>query len=112
MDHLIPSAEDVALVWMDTQGFEGQIFKGGRSLFSNDIPVNVEMWPYGIQRSGMELEEFVHVVTELWPVFCVNTNGVYIKHSIGELRGFLDALDVEASGGFDDVILLKAFECG
>jgi FkbM family methyltransferase len=43
-----------ALIWMDTQGHEGHVLAGGRATFSNGKSpyVVVEMWPYGIERSG------------------------------------------------------------
>jgi len=42
------------LVWIDTQGHEGHVLAGGRATFSNGKSpyVVVEMWPYGIERSG------------------------------------------------------------
>jgi len=41
------------LVWMDTQGHEGHVLAGGRRTFSADVPcVVMEMWPYGLERSG------------------------------------------------------------
>ena len=91
---------DVALVWMDIQGFEGQAFKGGSVLFSHDIPVNVEVWPYGIKRSGMGLDEFVNIVESNWTTFCDD----YVKYSISEFRDFVDELDDEIR--FKDIILL------
>lgn len=43
------------LIWMDTQGHEGQIFRGGTDFFSKcpgTVYVVTEFWPYGLERSG------------------------------------------------------------
>jgi FkbM family methyltransferase len=39
------------LIWMDTQGFEGYILNGARKLLQSRIPMVIEFWPYGMQRS-------------------------------------------------------------
>lgn len=52
---------DKALVWIDTQGHDGNIFKGGsRFLFSHAGPrfLVSEFWPYGIERSGSKQSYF------------------------------------------------------
>lgn len=98
--------DDVALIWIDVQGFEGRVFQGGRKLFSKPIPVNVEMWPYGILRSGMELDEFIDIVSSIWSTFCINRDG-YTKYPVDCLDEFLSELDTDNRGLFEDVILLK-----
>ncbi len=40
----------VGIVWMDTQGHEGHILAGARSLLESDVPVLIEYWPYGLRR--------------------------------------------------------------
>lgn len=50
-----------ALVWIDTQGHEGNIFSGAsKFLFSNSGPAFLvtEFWPYGIERSGSKQSYF------------------------------------------------------
>jgi FkbM family methyltransferase len=50
--------DNVGLVWMDTEGHEGHVFKGALSLLESDVPVVVEYWPYALQRAGgLELYE-------------------------------------------------------
>ena len=41
-----------ALIWMDTQGYEGHALKGAPRLMRNGIPSCLEFWPYGLERSG------------------------------------------------------------
>lgn len=42
----------VGLVWMDTEGHEGQIFQGAQSLLETAIPVFIEYSPAALQRAG------------------------------------------------------------
>ncbi len=43
---------DIGLVWVDTQGHEGHVFSKATQLLSNKIPIVIEFWPYGLNRSG------------------------------------------------------------
>lgn len=50
-----------ALVWMDTQGHEGEIFAGGKQFLTSNRrpPVFIaEFWPYGIERSQSKQKYF------------------------------------------------------
>lgn len=44
--------ESVSLVWIDTQGHEGQVLSGATTLLAAGVPIVIEFWPYGIERSG------------------------------------------------------------
>lgn len=65
------NAQDVALVWMDIQGHEGQFFRGARKFLARSVPVATEFWPYGILRSGMTRREFQRTAAELFTHFYV-----------------------------------------
>ncbi len=54
LDNLLPDLcdKESTLVWIDTQGYEGFILKGSQNILSNQIPVVVEFWPYGLKRAG------------------------------------------------------------
>lgn len=46
----------VGVVWVDTQGHEGQVLSGGLSVVGAEVPVVIEYWPYGLRRAnGLEL---------------------------------------------------------
>ncbi|PVZ09541.1 FkbM family methyltransferase [Actinomycetospora cinnamomea] len=46
----------VGVVWVDTQGHEGQVLAGARSVVAANVPVVIEYWPYGLRRAnGLEL---------------------------------------------------------
>jgi len=40
------------LVWVDVQGFEGHVLSGANRILKNKIPIVIEFWPYGLNRSG------------------------------------------------------------
>lgn len=42
----------VGLAWIDTQGYEGHILSGAGRLLEADIPMVIEFWPYGLDRTG------------------------------------------------------------
>jgi FkbM family methyltransferase len=48
-DGTIP-IENVALMWIDTQGHEAHVLAGARSVTDRKIPVVIEYWPYGLER--------------------------------------------------------------
>lgn len=47
----IPAGE-VALLWVDVQGYEAQVLEGANGILAEGVPVVIEFWPYGLRRSG------------------------------------------------------------
>jgi len=48
--------EQVALLWVDTQGHEGQVLAGSTRLLKHGVPACIEFWPYGLRRAdGLQL---------------------------------------------------------
>ncbi len=43
---------DDSLIWIDTQGYEGFILKGGKNCLSKKIPIVLEFWPYAMRQAG------------------------------------------------------------
>ena len=56
----------VGLVWVDVQGYEGRLFRGAKRTLEGGAPVLAEVWPYGIRRAGMERDEYVEIVRDLF----------------------------------------------
>jgi FkbM family methyltransferase len=105
----LPSAvvESIAFVWIDVQGHEGFVFSGGSELFARNVPVVAEIWPGGLNRSGMGVDRFCEIAAGYWSHFWVwRRAGRYIQYPIGDLRRFCEELgDAEE---FEDVIFTRA----
>lgn len=101
---LIPKhiAENVALLWLDVQGYEGYVFAGAKNIFSQGIPVVTELWPYGIYRAGMSKEQFCEIAAELWSSYWIKQGGGFIQYPISNLSSFFDILGHE--GNFENII--------
>jgi FkbM family methyltransferase len=66
VDRGVIQLSDVGMVWMDTQGHEGHVLRGARSLLASDIPVVIEFWPYALERAGA-LASLVELITSHYP---------------------------------------------
>ncbi len=94
-----------ALVWVDVQGYEGYVFKGARTLLSSGLPVVSEIWPYGILRAGMKLDEFTNIVSSIWTDFWVLRGDRFIRYPVSVFDCYLDELGTE--DGYGNVIFTK-----
>lgn len=97
--------DDISVIWIDVQGYEGYVFSGAKRLLSNDIPVVSEIWPYGIQRAGMSQKEFCAIVKEIWSAYWVKRRGRFVKYPIDIFYTYLDELAYDRD--FDNVIFTK-----
>jgi FkbM family methyltransferase len=52
----------VGLLWMDVQGFEGHVLRGSQGLLAQGVPVELEFWPYGMERAGTTPEAFLRLL--------------------------------------------------
>ena len=53
LDSIIKKIEPTStLIWIDTQGYEGEVFKGATKILAQRPPILFEFWPYGLNRSG------------------------------------------------------------
>ncbi len=94
-----------ALVWIDVQGYEGYVFKGARTLLSSGIPVVSEIWPYGILRAGMKLDEFTNIISSIWTDFWVLRGDRFIRYPVSVFDRYIDELGVGCD--FGNVIFTK-----
>jgi FkbM family methyltransferase len=83
-------AEDVALIWLDIQGHEGQFFQGAREVLRRGMPVVSEIWPYAILRSGMSRQRFGEIVSSLFSHFFLPQGEDFEKGSIAEIDVLFD----------------------
>ncbi len=103
--HALQPCDEVSLAWIDTQGHEGQVFAGGKQLFSRDIPVFAEFWPYGIQRSGLSQREFIDIAASYWSYFWRWRATEFVRYPISQLSHLFAELGDE--GNFDNILFTK-----
>lgn len=109
LDRLIKFApagfvNSLALVWIDVQGYEGYAFNGGERLFARNIPVQAEIWPYGIRRAGMNANEFCDIANRLWNYYWVLEKGKFVCFPISNLYKLFNQLGT--AGTFSNVIFM------
>ena len=77
----------IDLVWIDVQGHEGHFFQGGKGFLGrNKVPVVSEFWGYGIDRSGISVEEYCDTVKRTFSSFFQFDSGEFIERPIVEIR--------------------------
>lgn len=93
------------IIFMDTQGFEGHILSGAKSLIKQKVPIVTEFWPYGLKKSN-GLEKFYESLDNSKYQFLYDLKypNKQIKFSIEELKKLaLDLGDEEHI--FTDILI-------
>jgi len=98
--------KDISVVWIDVQGHEGYVFLGAKELLSRGVPVVSEIWPYGIQRSGMSKETYCAIVRETWSNFWVKREDGFVQHEIALFESYYDELGYHRESS-SNVIFMK-----
>ena len=110
LDKIIPYVEpDTALLWIDTQGFEGYVLAGASNALRCQIPIVLEFWPQGMSRTeSYQLlkkalttagyKHFYDLERSMKPVLLSN-------QSLDEVYDFYDKLSVEG-GGYTDLLIV------
>jgi FkbM family methyltransferase len=93
-----------ALVWVDIQGHEGHFLKGARNTLAGRVPLVIELWPYGINRAGMDAKEFCALVIELCSDFYSLGDGGWQKQSTSDFRALYDRYEGSTDG--TDIVLV------
>ena len=95
-----------SLMWIDVQGYEGYVFKGGKSLLEKGLPTVSEVWPYGILRAGMPLEDFANIVSAIWTDYWVERRNRLTRYPITDFERYLEQL--ASDGHCENVIFTKS----
>ncbi|MEP6910792.1 MAG: FkbM family methyltransferase [Actinomycetota bacterium] len=96
-------SEEIALVWIDIQGYEGFAFRSGPNFFGRGMPVVSEIWPYAIRRAGMSDAEFCSTVGQLWSGYARLIDGEFAYFPIDSFSEYYASLD---RAQFENVIFL------
>jgi FkbM family methyltransferase len=84
--------DEIVVVWIDVQGYEGYVFKGGKGWLSRGIPTVAEFWPYAIRRAGMSEREFCQIANEIWSSCWVVRGGEFVRYPISALSDMFNEL--------------------
>jgi hypothetical protein len=106
----LPEIHDFGLsspsfIWIDVQGYEGYVFKGGKSLLEKGLPTVSEVWPYGILRAGMSLDDFASTVSAIWTDYWILRRDRFTRYPITVFDRYLEELGTD--GHFENVIFTK-----
>jgi FkbM family methyltransferase len=96
---------NISLVWIDVQGYEGYAFRGAAEILSRDVPVVMEFWPYGILRTGMTKDEFCGIASTFWGRYWRMEGESFVEFSTNALWALFDAIG--DGGQFENIILAK-----
>lgn len=105
----LPAAfrDTLSLVWMDVQGFEGYVFRGGPKTFGSHIPVATEIWPYGILRTGMSRADFCKIIQSTWTHYWMPRGQRKKKHFVQYPIEIFDTVfdELGLEGAYENVLL-------
>ena len=93
-----------SLLWVDIQGHEGYFLDGARDTISHGLPVVTELWPYGINRSGMSAEEFCQLISDLFSTFYVRRRSKWHQKRTDEFQQTYRRFDNGTSA--TDIVLI------
>ena len=93
-----------SLLWVDIQGHEGHFLEGARETLSKGVPMVTELWPYGINRSGMSSLDFCALIRELFATYYIQQRSVWKQYSTDQFRQTYSRYDGGTSG--TDIVLI------
>ena len=90
------------LLFMDTQGHEGNVLSGAASLIKAKVPIVTEFWPYGLKRSnGLNLFYDVLLNSKYTTMWDLRYPDKKLKFSINEIKTIESGLGED---GFTDLV--------
>lgn len=96
-----------AVIWMDTQGYEGFILSGAKKALAAGIPLIVEFWPYGMSRLG-SFQLFKEAVLGGQYTQFIDLSGAGLPERLSSAN--LDDLykKIGLNGGFTDLLITSS----
>ena len=92
-----------SLLWIDVEGHEGFVFKGSNDLLSKNIPCVMELCPYMVRRSGMEIEDYISIIQKYWKEFWIIREHKIVNYPTSVLSNFIN--EFEEEGSYQNIIL-------
>ena len=84
--------EEIAVIWIDVEGFEGYVFEGSSRVFSRGIPVVAEINPAAMRQAGMSQEQFCDIASGKWSTYWKTFKDKFIPRPISDLAVVFDEL--------------------
>ena len=98
----------IGLLKSDTQGAEVAIFRGAARALGRVQHLVAEFWPFGIERAGYDVAEYVDAVTAHFSRFARITSSDIHTRPIAEFRADAAApADIGGREGFTNYLFLK-----
>lgn len=97
---------NIKVIWMDVQGHEGFVIKGGNELFSKRIPLVLEICPYLIERSGMSTDEFKNILSEFWTDIWLFRRNKFVKYPLTVLTNIFEEIGNNNHQEYENILLL------
>jgi len=86
------NTQDIKLIWMDTQGHEGQFLIGAKEFLLSHphVPTITEFWPYAILRSGISKSDFVNAVQSVYTHLYRETADGFVEYNMSDLDSIFE----------------------
>jgi FkbM family methyltransferase len=111
LDDLLADAgvkvDDIALLWVDTQGHEPAVMAGGTATRAASLPWVIEFWPEMYVDAGT-LESLLGHLTESFGTYIDLREAGERQHPMGDLRALTDRLLTEWHGQTDLLLLPRS----
>jgi FkbM family methyltransferase len=106
MSASVPWNGEIGLVVIDVQGYEGFVIAGAEKLFQRGVPCMIEVWPYGIKRSGFDENRLFDLVKHYYSIFYTrDIDGNDIQHSTKNFEAFYRSIGVGPK--YSNILLLN-----
>jgi FkbM family methyltransferase len=100
--------EEVALVWADIQGAEGELIQTGEPLWRAGVPLFMELWPGGLVHRGTDLPAIAerHFRSFVDSGELIRSPESPPWRPLSELRALHDRLFAEGPEAYTDILLI------
>jgi FkbM family methyltransferase len=105
LDNVIPEVSNVGLIFMDVEGYEGNVLRGASILLRSGVPIALEFSPKML-RERISKEDFCHLVSDYSGFYSLN-DPLRVFYSIEKISEVWDWYERELQGEQTDLIFLR-----
>jgi len=110
-ESVITNTDSIKLIWMDIQGHEGHFIKGAHNFLKTHrhVPIAMEFWPYAMNRTKINKDEFLAMVNGLFDTFYIYIDEKFVEIDIDALTKYYDkyATSDDAMSGSELILCNK-----